>query len=87
MLVLEEIEAPSPGPGEVRLRVRAAGVNFPDVLIISGKYQFKPPFPFSPGMECAGEVLEVGAEVDGIALGDRVIANPGWGCFAEEVVE
>jgi NADPH2:quinone reductase len=86
VLVVEEIEAPQPGPDQVRVAVHAAGVNFPDVLITSGNYQFLPPFPFSPGMECAGEVLEVGGEVSGIAVGDRVIANPGWGCFAEEVV-
>jgi NADPH2:quinone reductase len=80
-------EAPSPeiGPKDVRVRVRAAGVNFPDVLMIQGKYQFKPPFPFAPGAECAGDVLAVGPEVEGVKVGDRVIAMTGHGAFAEEV--
>ena len=85
-LVLEAVASPTPGPGEVRLRVHAAGVNFPDTLIIEGKYQYKPEFPFSPGGEVAGEVLEVGAEVTDVAPGDRVMAGMTYGAFAEEVV-
>ncbi len=85
-LVLEAVASPTPGPGEVRLRVHAAGVNFPDTLIIEGKYQYKPEFPFSPGGEVAGEVLEVGAAVTDVAPGDRVMAGMTYGAFAEEVV-
>lgn len=81
-------EAPSPvaGPGEVSVRVRAAGVNFADIVMVRGQYQEKPTLPFSPGLEAAGEVLTVGAGVTGIAPGDRVMAVPGVGAFAEEVV-
>ena len=85
-LVLEEVESPECGPHAVRVAVHAAGVNFPDVLIIQGKYQFQPPRPFSPGGEIAGEVVEVGAKVEGLSVGDRVIGLTGWGGFAEEVV-
>jgi NADPH2:quinone reductase len=70
----------------VKIRVRAAGVNFPDVLIIKGEYQFKPTPPFSPGAEVAGDVLEVGKGVSGFSPGDRVIAMCGWNGFREEVV-
>ena len=84
-LVLEDCELPPPGKGEVRVRVRCAGVNFPDILIIEGKYQFKPDFPFSPGSECAGDVLSVGPGVSDFKPGDRVIALTGHGAFAEEV--
>jgi NADPH2:quinone reductase len=70
----------------VRVGVHAAGVNFPDVLIIKGEYQFQPPMPFSPGAEIAGEVLEVGAGVTDVAVGDRVIGVPGWNGFAEEAL-
>jgi NADPH2:quinone reductase len=85
-LVLEEIDPPACGPHAVRVAVHAAAVNFPDVLIIAGKYQFQPPFPFSPGGELAGEVIEVGAAVEGFAVGDRVLGVTGWGAFAEEAV-
>ena len=85
-LVLEEVLPPAMHPQGVRIRVRAAGLNFPDVLMIKGEYQFKPAFPFSPGGEVAGEVLEVGDAVDGIAPGDRVLSVVGVGGFAEEVV-
>ena len=85
-LVIEDLPARSPGPGEVRVRVRAAGVNFPDVLIIQKKYQVQPPLPFTPGSEAAGEVLEVGEGVTHVRPGDRVMAYAGVGCFAEEVV-
>ena len=85
-LVLEDAPSPPLGPKDVRVRVHAAGVNFPDLLIIQGKYQYKPPFPFAPGAEAAGEVIEVGAEVVGIRPGERAIAMTGSGAFAEEVV-
>jgi NADPH2:quinone reductase len=84
-LVVEECESPRPGPGEVLLAVRAAGVNFPDVLIIQNKYQFRPPLPFSPGGEVAGVVKALGEGVHGLRVGDRVIGSTGWGGFAEEV--
>jgi NADPH2:quinone reductase len=84
-LVLEEIDPPSAGPRQVVVAVHACGVNFPDILLIENKYQFKPPLPFSPGGEVAGIVKQVGAEVRGIGVGDRVLASTGWGGFAEEV--
>jgi NADPH2:quinone reductase len=74
------------GPAGVRIAVERAGLNFPDVLIVQGKYQVKPPFPFSPGAEVAGTVLEAGPEASGFAAGDRVMATCGFGGFAEEVV-
>jgi NADPH2:quinone reductase len=85
-LVIEDIPAKDPGPGEVRVRVHAAGVNFPDVLIIQKKYQMQPALPFSPGSEAAGEVISVGAGVTHVKPGDPVMAYAGIGCFAEEVV-
>src|SRR5579863_1695920 len=85
-LVLEEVEALKPGRGQVVIDVKACGVNFPDTLIIQGKYQFKPPFPFSPGSEVSGVVKEVGAGVERVKVGDRVIAFVGWGGLAEEVI-
>jgi NADPH2:quinone reductase len=84
-LVIEEIASPVPGPGEVVISVKAASVNFPDVLIIENKYQVKPPLPFSPGSELAGLVKAVGQGVTGVATGDRVMAITGYGAFAEEV--
>ena len=85
-LVIEEVEPLKPGPGQVVVSVKACGVNFPDTLIIQGKYQFKPEMPFSPGGEVAGVVKEIGAGVERIKVGDRVIAFTGWGGFAEEVL-
>ncbi len=79
-------EPRQPGPNEIRLRVRAAGVNFPDVLIIQQKYQLKPELPFTPGCEVAGDVIAVGAGVSGFRAGQRVMAYCGLGGFAEEVV-
>jgi NADPH2:quinone reductase len=84
-LVLEELPALKAGPGEVVVSVKAASVNFPDVLIIQNKYQFKPPLPFSPGSELAGLVKEVGDGVKNVKVGDRVIAFTTYGAFAEEV--
>src|SRR5262252_9988317 len=85
-LVFEEVAEPVPGPGEVVVAVKAASVNFPDVLIIENKYQLKPPLPFSPGSELAGIVKQVGPEVTNVNAGDRVMAITGYGAFAEEVV-
>lgn len=85
-LVLEDIPAREPGPGQVRIKVRAASVNFPDVLIIQNKYQFKPERPFSPGSEAAGDVISVGPGVTQVKPGDRVLASTGHGSFAEEVI-
>jgi NADPH2:quinone reductase len=84
-LVLEELPSPHAGPGEVVVSVKAASLNFPDVLIIQNKYQFKPPLPFSPGSELAGVVKEVGDGVKGFKPGDQVIAFTTYGAFAEEV--
>jgi NADPH2:quinone reductase len=84
-LVLEEIASPEAKKNEVLLEVHAAGVNFPDTLIIEGKYQFKPPFPFSPGGEAAGVITAVGEKVSHLQVGDRVMALTGWGSFAEAV--
>ena len=86
-LVVEEAPAvPAPAKGEVKIAVHAAGLNFADTLMITGKYQEKPPLPFSPGMECAGVIAEVGEGVDGISRGDRVMAMTGYGGMAEEVI-
>jgi NADPH2:quinone reductase len=84
-LVIEELPSPSPGPGEVVVRMKAASLNFPDVLIIQDKYQLKPPLPFSPGSELAGVVAKVGEGVTLAKPGDRVMAVTGYGAFAEEV--
>ena len=84
-LVFEEMPSPRPGPGEAVVSVKAASVNFPDVLIIQNKYQFKPPLPFSPGSELAGVVKEVAPDVAGFKPGDKVIAFTTYGAFAEEV--
>lgn len=85
-LVLSDIEPPSCGRKAVRIEVHAAGVNFPDVLLIAGQYQFKPPLPFAPGGEVAGRVTEVGADVTRFQVGDRVMAMIGWNGFAEQAV-
>ncbi|MDX1404020.1 MAG: NADPH:quinone oxidoreductase family protein [Woeseiaceae bacterium] len=84
-LVVEEIPPPSPADDEVLIRVRACGVNYPDNLVIAGKYQVKPPLPFSPGMELAGEIIETGRAVNGLRRGQRVAATPLVGGMAEQV--
>jgi NADPH2:quinone reductase len=84
-LAVKDLPSPRPGAGEVVVSVRAASVNFPDVLIIENKYQFKPPLPFSPGSELAGTIKEVGEGVSGWKAGDRVMAFTTYGAFAEEV--
>ena len=85
-LVLEETPLPKLESGEVNVKVMACGVNFPDVLIIQNKYQFKPELPFSPGGEVSGEIIAVGEKVKHLKIGDRVVALCGWGGFAEQVV-
>jgi len=84
---LEYTDAPDPvaGEGEVVIAVKAAGVNFPDALIIEDKYQFKPERPFSPGGEVAGVVESVGPGVTGVKVGQRVIGSSGWGGYAEKI--
>ncbi|GAO96284.1 zinc-containing alcohol dehydrogenase superfamily protein [Pseudomonas syringae pv. actinidiae] len=84
-LVLEDAPSPEIKKNEILLDIHAAGVNFPDTLIIEGKYQFKPPFPFSPGGEAAGVISAVGEKVTHFKPGDRVMALTGWGSFAEQV--
>lgn len=84
-LVLEEVASPLPKKNEILLDVHAAGVNFPDTLIIEGKYQFQPPLPFSPGGEAAGVVAAIGEKAGAFKVGDRVMALTGWGAFAEQV--
>src|SRR5271165_7521188 len=84
-LVLTELPDPIPGPDEVTIEVKACGVNFPDVLIIEDRYQFKPPRPFSPGGEISGVVKAVGEGVTNVRVGDRVLANTGSGGMAQEI--
>jgi len=83
-LVLGEHEIGNPGPGQVSITVKYAGVNFPDTLIIRGKYQFQPELPFSPGGEVAGVIKAVGPEVTDLKPGDRVISGTTSGAFAQE---
>lgn len=85
-LRLEDAPEPVVGPGQVKIGVRAVGVNFPDILIIQGLYQFRPELPFSPGAEAAGTVLEVGEGVSEVAVGDRVIGFSSHGAMAEQFV-
>ena len=84
-LTIEEMVSPSTGATSVKIRVARAGVNFPDVLIVQGTYQDKPHFPFSPGAEVSGTVVEVGERVVDFAVGDRVMAVCQIGGFAEDV--
>ena len=84
-VTLDEVELPPPGPGEVQVRLKACAVNFPDLLMIQGKYQHKPPLPFAPGGEAAGDVAAVGAGVHDVKAGDAVCFGSRSGGFAEAV--
>ncbi|MSO96558.1 MAG: hypothetical protein EXQ81_12360, partial [Thermoleophilia bacterium] len=86
VLRVEEIAPPALTPDGVLIEVHAAGVNFADTLIVKGKYQTRPAFPFSPGMEVAGIVTQVGEQVRSLQPGQRVLAFLDYGGFAEEVV-
>lgn len=85
-LVIDEIEQPEPGEGQVLVRVNAAGLNFPDLLIISGKYQYKPALPFSPGFEIAGEVVGTGPGASRFSAGQSVLAQVSVGGFAQYAI-
>ena len=85
-LALQESDAPTPGKGEILVDVKAAGINFPDVLTVQGKYQFKPPLPFIPGTEVAGIVTAVGEGVSSRKVGDKVISTLPIGAFSEQCV-
>ena len=85
LALVDDWPEPAAGKGQVVIGVRAAGLNFPDVLIIQGKYQFQPELPFVPGGECAGEVLAVGEGVERFQVGDKVIAMTGHGSFCEQI--
>ncbi|HEV2459942.1 MAG TPA: alcohol dehydrogenase catalytic domain-containing protein, partial [Ktedonobacterales bacterium] len=87
-LEIAEVPSPIPGRGQVLVAVRACGVNFPDTLVIQGKYQVQPPLPFTPGSDVAGSVTAVGEEVTDVRVGDRVMGftGVGGGAFAEEAV-
>lgn len=84
-LVVGTLPDPQPDPGQVRIRVAACGINYPDVLIIQDRYQFKPERPFAPGCEVAGTIDAVGAGVSEFKVGDRVFGGTGWGGLAERV--
>src|SRR5436305_5160376 len=85
-LEIRNVPSPTAGNGQVVISVKACGVNFPDVLLIQDKYQFKPPLPFAPGGEIAGVVKAAGEGVSAPKPGDRVIASIGTGGFAEEAL-
>ena len=84
-LKVSEIKNPTLDDNSVRVEIYASGVNFPDVLIVQGKYQYKPPFPFSPGSEVAGIISEIGKNIKNLKVGDRIMAVTGHGAFAEEI--
>jgi NADPH2:quinone reductase len=83
---LREVPTPEPGPGEVRIKVRAAAVNFPDLLMTRGEYQHKPPLPFTPGMEICGEIEALGEGVTRWAVGEAVVGGAKTGGFADYAV-
>ena len=85
-LQLRDMPSPTPGPRQVLVRVQVAAVNFPDALIVAGKYQFRPEFPFSPGGELAGEIIAVGSEVKRLAVGDKVVGLATHGAYAQEAI-
>jgi NADPH2:quinone reductase len=85
-LQLQELPSPVPAPGQVLVRTRVAAVNFPDALMVAGKYQFKPAFPFSPGGELSGEIIAVGNEVGQLKPGDKVVGITSHGAYAQEVL-
>jgi NADPH2:quinone reductase len=82
---VEDVADPRPAPGQVVVRTHAIGVNYPDMLVVEGKYQLIPPRPFSPGKEAAGVVVAIGEGVESFASGDRVLLLPEYGAFAEQV--
>lgn len=84
-LKLEDVPRAPIAPGQVRVAIHAAGLNFPDILMAAGEYQLKPPLPFTPGMEAAGEVIEV-AGTDGVRAGDKVMVKARFGCYADEMI-
>ncbi|WP_269714648.1 NADPH:quinone oxidoreductase family protein [Caulobacter sp. NIBR2454] len=83
---VREVDTPVPGPDEVLVRIRAASVNFPDLLMTRGEYQLKPPLPFTPGLDIAGEVAQVGEGVTDFQIGDAVVGGARLGGFAEHAV-
>jgi len=85
-LVIDEIDQPQPGPGQILIKVNSGGLNFPDLLIISGKYQYKPALPFSPGFEIAGTVEKIGPDLKRFVIGQPVVAQVAVGGFAEYAI-
>jgi NADPH2:quinone reductase len=85
-LRLETVASAPLAPGQVRVAVHAAGINFPDILMAAGEYQLKPPLPFTPGVEAAGDVIEVDGAAQGVAVGDKVIVKLRHGAYADEAV-
>ena len=85
-LTIEDLPDPAPGPGEVLVDMKATAVNFPDLLVIEGKYQIIPPHPFVPGKEGAGTVSAVGEGVKALSVGDRVMVQVEWGTYAQKLV-
>jgi len=86
VLRLEDLPRAALPQGAVRVRLAACGVNFPDLLMVAGRYQYKPELPFSPGMEAAGEIIETAGDVAGLAIGQSVITRQRFGGFAQEIV-
>src|SRR3954464_6909853 len=85
-LRLETFASAPLAEGQVRVAIQAAGINFPDILMAAGEYQLKPPLPFTPGVEAAGDVTEVDGAAKGVAVGDRVIVKMRHGAYADEAV-